>query len=152
MCAYARVCCVRAWMRVCWEVVSLSLVFIPSGIEAQFQTSLRAVHIPLDCFLLRTFSPFQSSPQFENRKCTCNMLRGRGRTLWFFPDFYIRWRMCVRMDFWDPRWRDTKRWGVGSRFCWRAMGSLYSAMPAGLALGDYWFFSWLLLSSLTWNF
>lgn len=87
VCVYARVCCVRVCMRVCREVVSLSRVFIPSGIEAQFQTSLHAVHIPLDCFLLRTFSPFQSSPQFENRKCTCSMLRERRRTLWFFPDF-----------------------------------------------------------------
>lgn len=113
LCAHSRACCVlRAGVPVHMEVVVLSLFFIPAGIEAQFHTSLRAIHILLDYFLFRTFSPFQSSPQFENRKCTYNRSRGRGRML-IFPDFHIHWRMCVKMDFWDPT-KGTQR-GEGQR-------------------------------------
>lgn len=121
---HSRACSVlRAGVPVHMEVVVLSLFFIPAGIEAQFHTSLHAVHILLDYFLFRTFSPFQSSPQFENRKCTYNRFRGRGRML-IFP--HPLKNVCED-GLLRPHWRDTKRWGAESPFCWRAVGSLRSA-------------------------
>lgn len=104
-----------------------------------------AIPIILNCFLFITFSPFQRYPKFAASTAPVTGCR------WEEEHWFSLGSSSVKGCVW--RWtsgsllKESETGEVWTDTFWGALGSLYSTVLTRLALGDYWFFSWILLLS-----